>query len=88
MAGDSGSPEVIFLIVIIRSALKQDSIRDLLDGGTFKGVGLSFVGKKGIELSFNASGDDLGSLDVVSIVKSVIKASDFGKGIMFSVVLR
>ena len=74
--------------VIIRSALKQDSIRDLLDGGTFGGVSLSFVGKKGIELSFSASGEDLGSLDVASIVKSAVKASDFGKGIVFSVVLR
>ena len=74
--------------VIIRSALMQDNIRDLLDGGTFNGVGLSFVGKKGIELSFSASGDDIGSLDVAAIVKSAVKASEFGKGIMFSVVLR
>ena len=74
--------------VVVRSALMQDDIRDLLDGGTFGGVGFSFVGKKGIELSFNASGDDLGSLDVASIVKSAVKASDFGKGIVFSVVLR
>jgi len=74
--------------VVVKSALMQDKIKDFLDGGTFSGVSFSFVEKKGIELSFSASGDDLGSLDVASIVKSAIKASDFGKGIMFSVVLR
>ena len=74
--------------VIIRSALMQDKIIDLLDGGTFSGVSLSYVGKKGIELSFSATGDDIGSLDVAAIVKSAVKAAEFGKGIMFSVVLR
>jgi len=80
--------EGVLLNVVVRSALMQDNIRDLLDGGTFNGVGFTFVGKKGIELSFSASGDDLGSLDVAAIVKSAVKASDFGKGIVFSVVLR
>jgi len=74
--------------IVVRTPLMQDKIKDLLDGGTFDGVSFSFVEKKGIELTFSVSGDDPGSLDIISIVKSAVKESDFGKGIMFSVLLK
>jgi len=74
--------------VIVRAPLMQEKIRGLLDGGTFSGVSLSFIEKKGIELTFHASGVDIASLDVASIIKSAVKATDFGKGIMLSVVIK
>ena len=74
--------------VVVRAPLMQEKIKDLLDGGTFDGVSLSFIEKKGIELAFHASGENVESLDVASIVKSAVKATDFGKGITFSVVMR
>jgi len=64
----------------------QDKIKDLLDGGTFDGVRFSFVGKKGIELTFSVSGDNIETADVAAIAKSAVKATEFGKGIMLSVV--
>ena len=73
--------------VIIKAPLMQDKIKGWLDGGTFGGVSFSFIGQKGIELVFGVSGDDIGSTDLIAVAKSAIRSSDFGKGIMFSVVL-
>lgn len=73
--------------VIIKSPLMQDRIKALLDGGTFGGVSFSFAEKRGMEMVFRASGDNAGEADLVAVAKSAIKASDFGKGIMFSVAL-
>jgi len=74
--------------VIVRAPLMQEKIKGLLDGGEFSGVSLSFTEKKGIELVFHASGENIASLDVASIIKSAVKATDFGKGIMLSVIIK
>lgn len=71
--------------IIIKSALMQDKIKDLLDGGVFDGVIFSFIEKKGMELVFSASGDNLETMDVAAIAKKAIKATEYGKGIFFSV---
>jgi len=74
------------MVVILKSALMQDKIKDLLDGSTFDGVRFSFVEKKGIELTFDVSGDNIETADAAAIAKNAVKATDFGKGIMLSVV--
>lgn len=71
--------------IIIKSALMQDKIKDLLDGGVFDGVIFSFVEKKGMEITFSASGENLETMDVATIAKKAIKATEYGKGIFFSV---
>ena len=73
------------MVIIVKSPLMQDKIKDLLDGGIFDGVRFSFIGKKGIELTFSVSGDNIETADAAAIAKSAIKATEFGKGIMLSV---
>jgi len=72
--------------IIIKTPLMQDKIKDLLDGGVFDGIIFSFVEKKGIELIFSASGDNLETMDVAAVAKKAIKSTEYGKGIYFSVV--
>ena len=74
------------MVVILKSPLMQDKIKDLLDGRTFDGVRFSFVEKKGIELIFSISGDNIETADAAAIAKNAVKATEFGKGIMLSVV--
>ena len=71
--------------VTIRTSLMQEKIKDLLDGGVFDGVVFSFVEKKGMVLTFHASGDNIETMDVAAIVKKAIKSTEYGKGIYFSV---
>jgi hypothetical protein len=63
----------------------QDKITELLDGGVFDGIVFSFIEKKGMALTFHASGDNVETADVEAIVKKAIKSTDYGKGIYFSV---
>lgn len=71
--------------IIVKSALMQDKIKDLLDGGVFDGVIFSFVEKKGMDMTFSASGENIDSIDVAAAAKKAIKATEYGKGIFFSV---
>jgi len=71
--------------IVVRVTLMQDMIKDLLDGGVFDGIVFSFIEKKGIELTFSASGDNIETMDVVALVKKAIKSTEYGKGIYFSV---
>ncbi|MCL2152294.1 MAG: hypothetical protein FWH57_04945 [Oscillospiraceae bacterium] len=71
--------------IIVRTTLMQDKITELLDGGVFDGVVFSFIEKKGMALTFHASGDNLEMVDVEAIVKKAIKSTEYGKGIYFSV---
>ena len=73
--------------IIVKTPLMQDKIMELLDGGAFDGVVFSFVEKKGMALTFSASGDNLDSIDVEAVVKKAIKSTEYGKGIYFSVSL-
>ena len=71
--------------IVFRVTHMQDMIKDLLDGGVFDGIVFSFIEKKGIELTFSASGDNIETMDVVALVKKAIKSTEYGKGIYFSV---
>ena len=74
--------------ILVRAPLMADKIKDLLDGGAFDGVSFSFVGKKGMDMTFNASGDNIDSIDVAAVAKKAVRATDYGKGIYFSVVYK
>jgi len=71
--------------IVVRTTLMQDKIISLLDGGVFNGVVFSFVEKKGMALTFHASGDNIETMDVAAVVKKAIKSTEYGKGIYFSV---
>jgi len=70
--------------VIIRTPLKADDIKELLDGNTYEGYTLNFVKKTGIDMEFETSGES--TKDIVDVVKSVIKATPYGSALYFSVV--
>ena len=72
--------------IVVKTSLMQDKIKDLLDGGVYDGVIFSFVEKKGIDLIFNVSGDNIDDIDVTAIAKKAIRSTDYGRGIYFSVV--
>jgi len=72
--------------IVVKAPLMADKMKDLLDGNTFKGVQYAFVEKTGMEMTFEASGEGIESLDPAAIAKSAIKDTEFGKGIFFSVV--
>lgn len=74
--------------IIVKAPLMADKIKELLDGNTIDGVNFMFVEKKGMEMIFSVSGDHVEAMDVAGITKSAIKATDYGKGIYFSVVQR
>ena len=71
--------------ISVRSALMSDKIKDLFNEQTINGVSYEFSGKQGIELLFDVTGENIESLDVVAITKSAIKATDYGRGLYFSV---
>lgn len=72
--------------IAIRSPLMAAEIKELLDGNAFDGISFQFLEKKGIEIIFAVSGDGIETADVIAIAKNAIKATDFGKGIYFSVI--
>lgn len=74
--------------IAVKTPLMADQIKDLLDGSTFGGVCFTFVDKKGMEMTFDVSGDNIEALDVVAIARNAIKSTDYGKGIFFSVALK
>ena len=74
------------MVIIVRAPLMADRIKDSLDSNTFDGVVFSFVHKKGMEMLFTVSGDNLDELDVIAITKQAIKDTEYGKGLYFSVI--
>lgn len=69
-------------MIYIASALKQKEIIELLENiegdSSYK-----FIEKKGIKLAFEVGGVD--DSEAVNVVKSAIKATDFGKALYFQV---
>ena len=69
--------------IVVKSPLMADKIKDLLDNKAIDGLSFSFVEKNGINQTFHAVGENIA--DAAAIAKKVIKSSDFGKGIYFTV---
>lgn len=74
------------MTIVVKTPLMADKIKELLDGNSFGGASFVFADKKGMEMEFSVSGDDIEKMDVAAIAKNAIKATDYGKGIFFSVV--
>jgi len=72
--------------IIVKSPLMQDKIVETLSSGTFHGLGFSYAGKSGMEMTFNVTGDGAETEDAAAVAKSAIKATAYGKGLFFSVV--
>ena len=74
--------------ISVRSALMADKIKELFNGKTIDGVSYEFSTKQGIELIFDVTGENIETLDVAAITKSAIKATEYGKGLYFSVTVK
>lgn len=70
--------------ITVRTPMKADQIRVLLDNYQSDDVSFRFLDKTGINLEFEAEGPD--SDTVIARVKSIIKGTDFGKVLYFSVI--
>jgi len=63
----------------------QDRIVETLCTGDFDGVSFTFAEKKGMELAFSVTGVCAENADAAAIAKNAIKATNYGKGLFFSV---
>ena len=70
--------------VIVKAPLKAEDIKQLLDGNEYEGYAFQFVQKSGMDMNFAVTGE--GSKDVVDVVKAVIRATDYGSALYFSIV--
>lgn len=70
--------------VIVRTPLKADQIQALLDGYQSDGVSLRFLSRSGISLTFQCEGID--SAGAIALVKALIRNTDYGKVLNFSVI--
>ena len=71
--------------IIVKTPLMADKIIELLDGNTFDGAAFSFIEKKGMEMTFSVTCEGIDLQDVIDITKGMIKGTDYGKGLYFSV---
>lgn len=83
--------------ITIQTPLKNNEIKELLDGSELDGIKFTFIGKKGIGLEFeaesmNSEGNadaacaDAACADAACVaVKKAIKGEDWGKVLYFSV---
>ncbi len=69
--------------IVVKSPLKAQEIAQLLDGHSQDGFSLRYTGKRGMELEFET--DCTNANQAVAAVKSLIKATEFGKVLYFSV---
>lgn len=69
--------------IAVQTPLKGEEIRVLLDGMNKDGVQLSFTGKRGISLEFEAQGPN--AKNACAVAKQEIKGTDWGKVLYFSV---
>jgi hypothetical protein len=70
--------------ILVRTPLKVENIKQLLDGNSYDGYTFSFVKKTGIDMEFETTGES--SKDPVDVVKSVIRGTDYGSALYFSVI--
>ncbi len=78
--------------ITIQTPLKNNEIKELLDGSELDGIRFTFIGKKGIGLEFevenmNSDGnEDMACADAAcAAAKKAIKGEDWGKVLYFSV---
>lgn len=70
--------------ILVRTALKAKDIQALLEAYDKDGVKFQFVSKKGMDMEFQVDcGEDT---DAVALAKSIIRSTDYGKALYFSVI--
>ncbi|WP_066321002.1 hypothetical protein [Bacillus sp. FJAT-29814] len=72
--------------IAVKTPLMADKIKELLDGNTFDGVDFTFLEMKGMEIIFSVTGDS--EQIAVAATKNAIKATDYGRGLYFSVIVK
>lgn len=69
-------------MILVQSPLKRDYIKDLLDGKEFDGIQFTFNRQDQMKLFFEHTGD---AKDAAAAAKKVIKKSEFGAALYFTV---
>ena len=69
--------------IYVSSALKKDDIIALLTGYRENGVSFAFVKKTGMKMEFEAAGTE--GAAAVDLVKRLIRNTDYGPALYFSV---
>lgn len=70
--------------IIIQTPLKNEEIKALLQEQEHEGIRYTFIGKKGIGMEFECQGDKEPS--AAAVAKQIIKSTDWGKVLYFTVV--
>lgn len=70
--------------IIIQTPLKNEEIKALLQEQEHEGISYTFIGKKGIGMEFECKGDKEPS--AAAVAKQIIKSTDWGKVLYFTVV--
>ena len=69
--------------IIVKAPMKTDDIKQLVHDSSREGYSFQFVGQKGFELEFSVTGED--QADPADVVKAMIKQTDYGKALYFSI---
>lgn len=69
--------------IAIRSALKKEEIKQLLDGQTIQGITFTHAGTLGADIKFEVDTTDQEA--AISTAKKTVKSAPFGAAILFSV---
>lgn len=70
-------------MIFVQSPLKRDYIKELIDGQTIDGATFTFVKIEGMKIYFSVDGVD--PEKGAAIAKSVVKKSDLGSALYFTV---
>ena len=70
--------------ILVRTALKAQDIQKLLEASNQDGVTFKFISKKGLDMEFLVDCDE--NTDAAAIAKSLIKSTDYGSALYFSVI--
>jgi hypothetical protein len=69
--------------LFVSSALKTGDIQELLGSYAEGGISYSFVKKTGLKMEFEVRGVE--GQDAVDLTKKIIRSTDYGKVLFFSV---
>ena len=69
--------------IIVKAPLKTDDIQELLDGYSSEGFTFRFESRKGFEMTYEVLGES--TADPTDLAKSLIRSTDYGRGLYISV---
>jgi len=71
------------MIITVNAAMKGSDITQLLEAYEENGLTFKFIKKTGLKHEFEHNGSDKD--EAVSLVKKLIRSTDYGSGLFFSV---